>query len=175
MIIRQYFLLVFFSIMLTGCSHVFVSEQVVLPLLKGWHDGRAVYYVTTDASDKDIAQQMGANYAPRLSDAVPNYPKPPRVKTILERVYAFPNGEQGNTVFASAPTPLGYRSEDTSYSPIWLMYIVEWIAKDQVIELRSEQDIFKAEAKGWLAITRTDVVINCPVVSIDGLSFLPVP
>ncbi len=173
--IRQYFFLALLALLLSGCVHHPVSDQVSLPLLKGWHDGQAMYYVTTDVSDKELAQKMGVNYAPRLADAVPTYPKPPRVKTILERVYAFPNGEQQNTVFASVPTPIGYKSDDINYSPIWLMYIVEWLQKDHVIELRSEGDIFEAEAKGWLKITRTDVVINCPVVSVDGLTFLPVP
>jgi hypothetical protein len=37
-------------------------------------------------------------------DAVPEYPKPPTTRTVLERVYKFPQNEQ-DAVFASAPTP----------------------------------------------------------------------
>ncbi|WP_250655392.1 hypothetical protein [Alkalimarinus coralli] len=45
---------------------------------------------------------MGAKYAPMLYDAIPRYPKPPQVKTILERVYAFPKGVGNNEVIGSS-------------------------------------------------------------------------
>ena len=170
---RKY--LVFVLLLLSGCAHLDAPDQVSLRLLTGWIDGNPVYYVTTDVSDRDMARKMGANYAPRLYHAIPSYPKPPQLKTILERVYAFPQGSQENNVFASAPEPLGYESEDANYSPVWLMYMVEWLVKENIQELRSEGDIFKAEAKGWVKITRTNVVVNCPVVSIDGHTFLAAP
>jgi hypothetical protein len=135
-----------------------------LPLLHGWHDDKDVLYITTDVSDRAIAKAKQANYVPRLRDAVPNYPKPPQVKTVLERVYAFPNGEQSKSVFASAPQPLGYLSEDRHYSPLWLMYVVVWKDPIQAQELTSEEAILSAEDQGLVTITRTDVVLNCPVV-----------
>ncbi len=165
-------LILLLVLFLSGCAHFDRPDQVSLSLLTGWVDGNPVYYVTTDVSDSEMASQMGANYAPRLSSAIPAYPKPPQLKTVLERVYAFPKGEQKNNVFASAPAPLGYESEDINYSPVWLMYLVEWLVSDNVQELRSEGDIFKAESQGWVKITRTNVVVNCPVVSIDGQRFL---
>ncbi|MEL0622720.1 hypothetical protein V6238_06420 [Marinomonas arenicola] len=154
------------TIFLSACSHQTVrTDQVSLPLLKGWHDGETVFYITTDVSDRAIAKAKNANYAPRLTDAVPQYPKPPRVKTALERVYAFPNGEQGRSVFASVPAPLGYQSNDSHYSPLWLMYVVTWKTPSLAHELTSEEAIFDAEDRGLVTITRTNVVLNCPVVA----------
>jgi hypothetical protein len=135
-----------------------------MPLLRGWHNGEEVLYMTTDVSDREIAKAKNANYAPRLSDAVPNYPKPPQVKTALERVYDFPNKEQNRGVFASVPTPLGPLSDDQQYSPLWLMYTVVWKDSNQAYELKSEEAIFKAEEQGLVTINRTNVVLNCPVV-----------
>ncbi|MDX1492146.1 MAG: hypothetical protein R3332_12755 [Pseudohongiellaceae bacterium] len=158
---------------LSACAaRELAPKQVSLDLLSAWYEGKLVYYISTDVSDPNFARAMNANFAPRLADAIPHYPKPPEQKTILERVYAFPNKEQANTVFASIPSPLGHMSEDFNYSPVWLMYTVNWVQPEHIVELRSEGDIFKAEAQGWVEITRTNIVVNCPIVSVDGETFL---
>lgn len=161
-------------LLLSGCSPL-QTKQVTLPLLTGWYEDKPVHYITTDVSDREIAKKYKANFAPRLSDAIPNYPKPPQQKTILERVYVFPKGEQAGNVFASIPQPLGFASEDRAYSPIWIMFTVDWLLPENVYELRSEESILDAEEKGLVKITRTDMVANCPIISIDGKTFLPTP
>ncbi len=161
-----------FTLLLTSCTHTSTTHSVSLPLLTAWFEEKPVYYITTDVSDREMATMMNANYVPRLRDAIPIYPKPPKVKTILERVYAFPNGEQNRNIFASIPSPLGASSHDKNYSPVWLMYTIEWISKENVQELKSEADIFMAEAQNWITINRTNVVVNCPIISIDGHTFL---
>jgi len=168
--LRQCFLGIICVFLLASCSsHSVQDEQtrqasVSLPLLHGWHEGKEVLYITTDVSDQAVAKAKNANYAPRLRDAVPNYPKLPQVKTVLERVYAFPNQEQAWSVFASVPEPLGYESQDTHYSPLWLMYVVVWKDPSKATELTSEEAIFTAEDQGLVTIERTDVVLNCPVI-----------
>lgn len=152
------------ALLLSACSSTQTASQVSFPLYHAWYDGEKVGYIITDVSHRDVAKKMHANYAPRLRDAVPRYPKPPQVKTVLERVYSFPNQEQKNNVFASAPSPVGYLSEDRRYSPLWIMYTVTWANPNQARELISEEAIFVAEGEGLITIERTDVVINCPVV-----------
>ena len=151
---------------LTACSSIQPSAKTThtLPLLTAWYNGETVYYVTTDVSDQAMAKDMGANYAPRLRDAIPNYPKPPRQKTVLERVYGFPQGVQRN-VFPSAPQPIGHESQSSLYSPVWLMYLVKWVNPVEAYELTSESAIFSAEAKGLVTIERTNIVVNCPIVN----------
>lgn len=150
-------------IALTACSNPPAAVQYSLPMQQAWFEGETVFYVTTDVSDQAMAEKMGANYAPRLRDAIPNYPKPPRQKTVIERVYGFPNGEQRN-VFPSAPTPVGSQSTDMAYSPIWLMYAVKWVDPESAFELTSEDAVLDADAKGLVNIERTNIVVNCPVV-----------
>ncbi|MBD5770838.1 DUF7482 domain-containing protein [Marinomonas colpomeniae] len=152
------------TLLLSACSTVSKPQQVSFTLYHAWYEGGKVGYIITDVSHQDAAKEMNANYAPRLRDAVPRYPKPPQVKTVLERVYGFPNKEQKNNVFASAPSPAGYLSEDRRYSPLWIMYIVKWVDPNQAQELTSEEAIFVAEGEGLITIERTDIVINCPVV-----------
>jgi hypothetical protein len=63
-------------------DHVFVKSalavdftyrdaSVTLPLFRGLSpQGKDVFYIITDASDFDVARQMGVNYAPKLSEAI---------------------------------------------------------------------------------------------------------
>jgi len=42
---------------------------VTYPLYRGTSQGRDVYYVITDASDRSVAQALGVNYTPKLARA----------------------------------------------------------------------------------------------------------
>ena len=137
-----------------------------LPLIAGWHEGRRVHYITTDASDKAMARKLGANYAPRLSAALPPAVKAPGQQTALERIYGVTNFAQGN-VLASAPSPAGFASLDKAYSPLWLVHEVTWQPGRARRELRSEEEILDAVEKKWVSINPTGIVVNCPVVLSD--------
>ena len=175
MLMMRLLMTVCFALLLSACGtsivpHAIVPDtpqQATLPMFTGWYEGQSVYYITTDVSDAKMAHKMGANYAPRLRDAIPHYPKPPQVKTAIERVYTFPNAEQQRNVFASMPQPIGAASLDRHYSPIWLVYQVAWLDAAHIRELTSEGDIYTAEAQGWVTITRTNIVVNCPIIGAE--------
>ncbi|WP_431685692.1 DUF7482 domain-containing protein [Hahella sp. NBU794] len=160
-----------FALALPGCAGQGYSNahgpQVDVAVHPAWYDGERVYYITTDVSDRDMAAMMQANYAPRLKDAIPDYPKPPQVRTVLERVYRVRNFDQPS-IFPSAPEPPGSKSVNIQYSPLWLMYEVVWKAGVAPVELKSEEQVFVAESQGKLEIHRTDIVVNCPVVHYEG-------
>ncbi|OZG75355.1 hypothetical protein BTA51_02945 [Hahella sp. CCB-MM4] len=139
------------------------KETITLPLVQGWFEDQKVYYITTDVSDHDMAVKMNAVYAPRLRDALPSYPKPPGLKTAIERVYRFP-GTNFKSVFPSAPEPFGPQSENTHYSPLWLLYEVHWNPGTAPHQLTSEEAILEAEEQQLVTIHRTDIVVNCPIV-----------
>ena len=157
---------------LTACAASGRLQQssrstVTLPLQEAWYQGTKVYYISTDMSDPGMSQMMGVNLASRLKDAVPPYPKPPQLKTVLERVYKFPDNDQ-DSVFGSAPTPVGPTSNDAQYSPLWLVYMVRWNPNAAKIALESEEAVLKAEAAGSVEIVRTDIVVNCPIVGTQA-------
>jgi hypothetical protein len=129
--------------MLAGCAHAPappVPGQVLLPVLQGWFDGEAVLYVTTDVSHADVAADKGANFAPRLADALPGGPPQPGRRSSVDKVYAVTNFKQPS-VFASAPRPVGPASTDTSYSPLWQMVKVIWVAGKNQQTLKSEEAV----------------------------------
>jgi hypothetical protein len=145
---------------------------VRIPAAAGWYNGERVYYITTEITDPTMARNAGITYAPRLIDAIPDYPKPPKTRTVLERVYKFIGGEQ-DAVFASAPTPPGPSSTDAAYSPLWLAYIVHWNAGVQVRELTSEEAILAAADRQEISVERSNIVINCPIISTATGGLLP--
>jgi hypothetical protein len=153
--------------MLTACASP-VSDgdrtEIVLPLKRAWVDGRKVAYITTDVSDAAMARKAGANFVPRLADAIPKAGQ----SSVLERVYQFPGGEQVS-IFQSAPMPAGPANADRNYSPLWRIVMVRWHIPDRVRELKSEEELLAAEDKGEVTLNITNVVANCPVVrAVEG-------
>lgn len=46
------------------------GRTVTLPLYGGRHDDETVYYIVVDGSDRDQAQELGINFAPKLENAL---------------------------------------------------------------------------------------------------------
>lgn len=142
---------------------------VQLPLIPGWYAGRRVHYVTTDASDRDAAKAAGANYAPRLENAIADAAIPGQ-RSALERIYAVSNFKQ-DSILPSTATPVGHESIDTAYSPLWLVHRVAWLPGGTPRTLRSEEEVLDAAENGLVTITPTRIIKNCPVIysAQDGL------
>ena len=46
------------------------AGTVTLPLFKGKHDGKKVWYIVTESSNKDDAERRGVNHAAKLTNAL---------------------------------------------------------------------------------------------------------
>lgn len=137
--------------------------ETVLPLHVAWFEGERVEYVTTDISDSAMAVEEGANYVPRLSDAIGG----PGQKSLVERVYVFSKAEQIG-VFQSTPRPTGGHNADLGYSPLWRVVRVHWLKPEARRELKSEEAILQSADRGEVRLEITHIVVNCPVIrSID--------
>jgi hypothetical protein len=149
------------TILLSGCASPIFDvgrTETVLPLSRAWFEGRMVEYVTTDISDLNMAQMMGANYAPRLKGAISSQPG----ASLVERVYKFVNGEQ-ISIFQSAPNPTGPENKDKAYSPLWRVAEVKWLVAPGNRTLKSEEELLAAKERGHVSINDTDIVVNCPI------------
>ena len=152
---------VIIALALTGCANPLFDvgqTETVLPLSRAWVDGRIVEYITTDISDLAMAQMMGANYVPRLRDALGSQAR----NSLVERVYKFPGNEQ-ISIFQSAPTPIGPDNKDRAYSPLWRVTEVKWIMTSGFRVLKSEEELLVARDKGEVSVIDTEIVVNCPV------------
>ncbi|WP_231502082.1 hypothetical protein [Herbaspirillum sp. RV1423] len=144
------------------------GDIVALPLISGWYNGQIVRYVTTDVSDRKAAQDMGANYVPRLVNAISRQRQPGQPGAV-ERIYSFVNVKQGG-VLPSLPAPIGAANANLNYSPLWQVHKVTWLPGKQPHVLKSEEEVLAAEEAGQVSIEKTDIVVNCPVVfsAADG-------
>jgi hypothetical protein len=150
-------------LLVSGCAQHFVQRnETVLPVSRAWVDGRQVEYVTTDISDAAMAKAIGVNYVPRLRRAIG------APQSVLERVYKFSADEQ-NSIFQSAPHPVGALNADTAYSPLWRLVLVTWRSPHTARVLKSEEELLAAEDAGQVRLELTDIVVNCPVTkAVDG-------
>lgn len=180
---RLLLLLLMAAALLTGCGTVPAAhpvpaahaERAHLPLLRGWFDGKEVLYVTTDASDAEVAREHLANHVPQLAHALADMPGAAggsRRPGATSRVYGSTNFRQPS-VFASAPEPVGHANRSAAYSPLWQLVKVTWRDPAQARVLRSEEEVLDAADKGFVVLEVTRVVLNCPIVHRGELGVLP--
>ena len=141
------------------------NMPVTLPLTRGYVNGFEVYYISTEASDKGLADHLTnfthsrVSYTPALRNAPPQS---------LGNIYVFANGIKG-------PGPLGFQANvadsqpgDPGYSPLWRINNVEWKQGVSPREIKSEDDILSAQKNGELTVTPSNTVVNCPFVQWHG-------
>ena len=102
---------------------IHANTPITLPLTKGYVNGNDVFYISTEASDKDLAAHLtnvtGARvtYAPSLANAPP---------ASISNIYAFKNGIKGSGPLRFQPNVADSQPGDNQYSPLWRINIVEW-------------------------------------------------
>ena len=133
----------------------------VLPLVRGFADGNEVFYITTEVSDKNLA-----NYLSNLTNSRVAYT--PALKYApaqsLAYIYEFANGIKGSGPEGFQPNVADSQPGDNNYSPLWKVNLVTWNNGITPRELTSEADILNALEKKELTIKPTDIIVNCPFV-----------
>lgn len=142
------------------------AQTATLPLISCWYKGEVLYYIRIDTSDKATAEQQGLNYVPQLANVLTSSP------AAYDDIYTFTNSTQFNVV-PSAPNPVGPKSTDGDYQPLWQVSQVAWNKGSKVRTLKSEEEILAAAKDGEVTITKTKVIINCPIVFRPGAGKLP--
>lgn len=143
------------------------NVPVTLPLIKGYVKGHEVFYITTEASDKKVADYLtnltGSRvvYAPSLKNTPAGS---------LANIYEFKNGVRGSGPEGFQPNVADSQPGDPGYSPVWRINIVEWKQGTTARELKSEIDIVADKDKGELSIKPANVIVNCPFVVWNGAS-----
>jgi hypothetical protein len=136
-----------------------------LPLTRGYVNGFEVFYISTEASDKGLADHLTnfthsrVSFAPALKNAPPQS---------LANIYVFRNGIKGFGPLGFQPNVADSQPGDPGYSPLWRINNVEWKQGVSPKELKSETDILSAQKNGELTISSSDAVVNCPFVYWHG-------
>lgn len=141
------------------------NVPVTLPLTRGYVNGFEVFYLSTEASDKWLADHLTnftysrVTYAPALKNTPPQS---------LGNIYVFGNGIKGSGPLGFQPNVADSQPDDPAYSPLWRINNVDWKLGVSPKELKSETDILSAQKSGGLTVTPSDVVVNCPFVQWHG-------
>lgn len=121
---------------------------VTMRIRAGAFDGKDVYFVRTDTSDKNFAAAEELVYVPRLATLTGD--------GLSGAAYVVEG--------AAADQPVVFSSEpgQDDYTPAWTLHRVKWSGTPRI--LRSESEVLSAKAAGELSIERTDIVINAGIV-----------
>lgn len=138
---------------------------VSIPLSKGFVDGKIAYFIATDASDSQIVSSVSnttnfkINYAPVLADTN---------QSSRQQGYVFINGMNGEGPMGSQLSVASALPEDEGYSPLFEINYVKWDlnATKNVRVLKSVDEIMAAEGNGDLTITKSNIVINSPAITM---------
>ncbi len=138
---------------------------IEIPLTKGYVKGSEVFYISTEASDKDLADLLTkltgfqVAYTPALKKTPAD---------ALAQIYAFKNGIKGAGPLGFQPNVADSQPGDLNYSPVWAVNIVEWKQGVTPRELKSQTEILAAQTNGDLTVTSSGLIVNCPFVQWEG-------
>lgn len=138
---------------------------VIIPLTQGYVKGSEVFYISTEASDKDLADHLtkltgfSVAYTPTLQ-------KTP--SDALAQIYAFENGIKGVGPLGFQPNVADSQPGDLNYSPLWAVNIVKWNDGITPRELKSQTEILTSQTNDELTVTSSGIIVNCPFVQWNG-------
>src|SRR5215831_11116466 len=141
------------------------NVPVTIPLTRGYVNGFEVFYISTEASDKGLADHLTnfihsrVSFAPALKNAPPQS---------LANIYVFQNGIKCSGPLGFQPNVADSQPGDPGYSPLWRINNVGWKQGVSPKELKSETDILSAQKNGELTISSSDAIVNCPFVYWHG-------
>ncbi len=97
---------------------------------------------------------------------VPSLAKIPR--NLLGSVDVFRNGVRGDGPFGYQLDVFDSAPSDASYTPLRLVNFATWSSTARPRDLRSANEIRVASDRKELAIERSDVVVNMPMLTWSG-------
>ena len=99
------------------------NVPVTIPMHKGIHNGNEIFYIITDASDKDYVntisekQQWNIQLAKKLND-IPD--------SNLQKIFIFKNGIQGDGIFGFQNEIFSSTPEQSNYTALGSITEVTW-------------------------------------------------
>ncbi|MBI3842748.1 MAG: hypothetical protein HY295_06380 [Thaumarchaeota archaeon] len=138
---------------------------LVMPLVRGLYDGKDVFYISTEASDSDVATLLTkfTNFPVTFAPALAKTPDKG-----LANIFVFKNGVNGVGVLGFQPNVVDSIPGQSKYSALWKINFVEWKDSATAKVLGSDDEIADAQTKGQVTVTPTNVVVNCPIVQWGG-------
>jgi len=129
---------------------------------RGWGpDGRTIYYIVTDATPSGPAESMGVVSSPSSANLIAH--------SGAVDLFQFKNGIIGSGPLGFQPGIAAAALGDKNYSPMWRIYLVEWIDEEsaKILETKPDIDSFRVDDLLSVSIARptnSDHIVNCPFI-----------
>lgn len=136
-------------------------NTITLPLIKGFVNGKTIFYINTEASDQGVAENDGTNFVPKLAATHAS-----GAEADIFPFFDNANPAQRNVV-DSTPTPVGPDNTDPQYSPLWDVVPVQYVdqSRNNYPLVRSTDAIDKLEQLGVVTVgPEPGIIVNCPIV-----------
>jgi hypothetical protein len=147
------------TLLVPAVAHAALRTTISLPLEPAFHDGRLAYFLSLEFSDRRLAMQTQAVWAPKLRFAKP---------AGQEELFAFTNGAPGQVdVIESIPQP----GVNADYSPDWRLTFVRWASNVPTAErkvVKSADDVEALVQAGKLEESDSGANFNCPVIVVNA-------
>ncbi len=140
-----------------------ITDSISIPVSIGYVNGNISYFIATDASIKEIVSSVAntthfnINYAPSLANTS---------ESSRQQGYVFTNGVKGDDPTEFQPPVASFTPDDEKYSPLFEINYVKWNDNSKPRILKSVDEITKAQNDGEISITKTNIVINSPSVTM---------
>ncbi len=135
------------------------------PPVKGFAKGQEISFIHTEASDPQVASMLTRMMGPKVL-VVPTFKEIP--SRLLATVFVFRNGVKGEGPFGFQPDVFDAVPGEPTYTPLRRITFVVWRQDASPIILGSIEDVQRAQARGQVALTQTDVVVNMPFLTWPG-------
>jgi len=138
----------------TASRSIPTAKTINQPVIYGYYDAHVDSMLSTDVSSKPQATANRINYSAALSA------RPAKTFPALYMIsgHAAPN----------QPVVFGTEPGETDYSPLWDEVSVKWKPGVAPVLLVKDDQIKALVASGKLTMTPTPVILNCPIVSVEG-------
>lgn len=140
-----------------------IPEAIPIPVSKGYVDGNISYFISTDASEKNVVSSVSnstkfeINYAPSLANTS---------ESSRQQGYVFTNGIKGDGPYGFQLAVASATSEDEGYSPLFEINYVKWNDESNARVLKAADEVLESQNNGEVTITKSNIVINSPFVQI---------
>jgi hypothetical protein len=122
-------------------------------------DGSTIYYIATDASNRDVANMLGVIFVNKTG--VTN------LSGASSDLYVFTNGIKGTGPMGFQASIAGSDVGDNAYSPLWRINAATWEVPSKSEFLSTLAEIGAAGTNGMLATELAGFVVNCPFVEVS--------
>lgn len=143
------------------------NVPVTIPMHAGFYNGQQIFYIITDSSDKEFAENISEKQGWKVETAplLANTPE-----KALQKIFVFTNGIQGEgfygyqeEIFSSTP------SQKSEYSALSSVIEVTWKKGQNMIRFESVDDVIKAHDSERIEFNEIGIVLNTPqIIWPDG-------